>query len=180
MTDYSKQIALIAYHLGKPWKMNHTLEPSDWRFEIIDGCGRKIFFRLEKDKFRISGCGAAQKTGRHHPRCASIGVSAERPAKAIAADIKRRFLPDYLAAFETAVTAYQKQQAEEQKEKLIREAVIKVSGGYYVTHARRVYFEGGTAEISAYRDNVTLTLNDLSPDIAIQIIGKIKQVQEEA
>lgn len=41
------QVELIALYLGKPWKFLRLGEPTDWRFEIIDGTGRGLYFRKD-------------------------------------------------------------------------------------------------------------------------------------
>ena len=45
MTPQAK-VEQIALYLGKPWKYSRLGEPSNWRFEIIDGCGRGLYLRL--------------------------------------------------------------------------------------------------------------------------------------
>ncbi len=52
----------IALYLGKPWKFSRLGEESLWRFEIIDGFGRGLYFRLDGDKFKIGGSFPRHKT----------------------------------------------------------------------------------------------------------------------
>ncbi len=40
-------IEQVALYLGRPWKVNHLREQSNWRYEIIDGQGRGLFFRYD-------------------------------------------------------------------------------------------------------------------------------------
>ena len=82
-------IEQVAYHLGHPWKFNHLHAPSNWRYEVIDGQGRVLFFRVDGKQFRISGFLPAGYRGDY----TSIGVSLTRDPNAIAADIMRRLLP---------------------------------------------------------------------------------------
>ena len=102
MTPQAK-VEEIALYLGKPWKYSRLGEPSNWRFEIIDGCGRGLYFRLEKERFKIGGMFPRQKCRAWHEDYKDIGVSAVRSAKDIAADIKRRLIPNYLKAYEAAL-----------------------------------------------------------------------------
>ena len=103
----------IALYLGKPWKYSRLGEPSNWRFEIIDGCGRGLYFRLEKDRFKIGGMFPRQKCRAWHEDYKDIGVSIARSAKDIAADIKRRLIPHYLKAYEAALLRYEEEQEKE-------------------------------------------------------------------
>lgn len=173
-----KQGELIALHLGRPWKFNALDEPSDHCFELIDGEGRSLFFRKEygsAKKYRIHGTFKAAKTGRHSRKCPSIGVSYERDAKAIARDVARRLLPEYLIAFDNAVLDYHDAQAREAKKELVKQALLKVTGGYCVAHrGDSVFFKDGEARcIGGVR--VDLELKDLTPDQAIRIAAMVTE-----
>ena len=97
------KIEEIALYLGKPWKFSRLGEPSKWRFEIIDGCGRGLYFTLYGDKFKIGGMFPRQKSSPWRDDYKEIGASVERPAKDIAADIMRRLMPHYLKSYESAL-----------------------------------------------------------------------------
>ena len=173
---------LIALHLGKPWKFNALRDPSNWSFELIDGHGRGLFFRCEygaSKKYRISGNFSASKTGRHYGKGHSIGVSRSRAAKAIAADITRRLLPDYLAAFDTAVARYHAEKERDHMKELVKAAIIKVAGGQFYAWRDSVSFDDGEAKFT-YGDNIELTLRNLTPDQAIRITAMITAERREA
>ncbi|MAE51586.1 MAG: hypothetical protein CMH27_07230 [Micavibrio sp.] len=170
------QVELIALYLGKPWKFLRLGEATDWRFEIIDGTGRGLYFRKDGKQFRISGSFPRDRTSPIHCHYKTIGVSIERPARDIAADIKRRLLPHYMDAYEKALVHYREQREQENHLNLVAQALIKVTGGrsasYDKSYARTVYFTDGQAEIYSSGD-VSLELRKLSPELAIKIASMI-------
>ncbi len=156
MTPQAK-VEEIALYLGKPWKYSRLGEPSNWRFEIIDGCGRGLYFRLEKDRFKIGGCFPRQKCRAWHEDYKDIGVSAARPAKDIVADIKRRLIPHYLKAYEAALLRYNENQEKEAHLNLIAQSIVTVSQGRIADQSRArktIYFDQGTAEIWSSGDKI--------------------------
>ena len=62
MTNPQAKVEEIALYLGKPWKFSRLGEASNWRYEIIDGGGRGLYFRLDGDKFKIGGVFPRYKT----------------------------------------------------------------------------------------------------------------------
>jgi hypothetical protein len=166
MTPQAK-VEEIALYLGKP---------SQWRFEIIDGCGHGLYFRLEKDRFKIDGMFPRQKCRAWLEDYKDIGVSAERSAKDIAADIKRRLIPHYLKAYETALLRYAENQEKEAHLSLIVQSIVTVTQGRIADHGRArktIYFENGTAEIWS-SDDIILNLNRLPIEKVIQIVTMLK------
>tara|TARA_R110002072_G_scaffold7604_4_gene41191 strand:- start:4817 stop:5314 length:498 start_codon:yes stop_codon:yes gene_type:complete len=164
MTPQAK-VEEIALYLG---------EPSQWRFEIIDGCGRGLYFRVEKERFKIGGIFPRQKCRAGHEDYKDIGVSAARSAKDIAADIKRRLIPHYLKAYESALLRYNDEQEKEAHLNLIAQSVVMVSQGRILDHSRArktIYFENGTAEIWS---SGNINLNRLSIEQVLQIVAMLK------
>lgn len=176
MTGPRAKVEEIALYLGAPWKFNRLGAPSDWRFEIIDGAGRGLFFRLDKDKFRISGAFPRNRTSLYHTQIPRIGVSHSRPAKAIAADIQRRLIPAYLKSYAAAAEKYQAEQEQERQLDIIAEMIRKASNGRCINERnsdRRIYFDKGEARF--WNDQkIHLTLRDLSVEQAVKILAGLK------
>jgi len=63
----------ISLYMGKPWKFSR-LEPSNWRFEIIDGLGRGFILRPEKDRLKICGMFPRHKCTPYSADYQTIGV----------------------------------------------------------------------------------------------------------
>jgi len=177
MTNPCAKVEEIALYLGKPWKFSRLGEPSNWRFEIIDGCGRGIYLRLYGDKFKIGGMFPRHKTSAWHDDYKEIGVSMDRPAKDIAADIMRRLIPHYLKAYEAALLRHKEEQVKEASLNLIAQSIVQVTGGRIPDHSRArktVYFDKGTAEIWSSGD-INLELQRLSVEQVIRIVSILKE-----
>ncbi|MCP4080551.1 MAG: hypothetical protein GY743_09905 [Planctomycetaceae bacterium] len=167
-------IEQVALYLGRPWKVNHLREQSNWRYEIIDGQGRGLFFRVEGQKFRVSGSFSNGRTQSYSSDYKTIGVSIARNPKDIAADISRRLLPHYFRAWQIATERYQDTRAKKDRQELILRALCKVGQGKVSAHCenpKRVYFENAQAELHLGSDEVRLKLDRLTPEKAIQILG---------
>jgi hypothetical protein len=174
-------IEQVALYLGPPWKVNHTREPSNYTFEIIDGTGKGLFFRIDKDRFQISGMFPRHKTSPQRSHYQSIGVNIHRPPQDLAADIRRRLLPDYLTAWDAAAQAYQEEQAKAQHLDYIAQALLKVSNGRLGpdrSYDRTVYFTQGKAQLWSDQ-RVMLELRNLSVEQAIQVIGLLQPARLE-
>ena len=174
-------IEQVALYLGSPWKVNHTREPSNYVFEIIDGTGKGLFFRIDKDRFQISGLFPRHKTSAYRSHYQSIGVSMHRPPKDLAADIRRRLLPNYLTAWEEAAQAYKDEQQKAQHLDFMAQALQKVSNGRLGpdrSYDRTVYFKKGKAQLLPDQ-RVMLELRDLSIEQAIQVIGLLQTARTE-
>lgn len=180
MTPQAK-VEEIALYLGKPWKYSRLGEPSQWRFEIIDGCGRGLYFRLEKDRFKISGSFPHKKCIAYRDDYKEISVSTHRSAKDIAADISRRLLPQYLKAYKTALLRYNEERQKAEHLNLIAHTVAQVAQGRISDQSRArktVYFENGTAEIRSSGD-INLDLKRLSIIQVIRIASLLKNDNED-
>lgn len=170
----------VALYLGHPWKYNHLYE-SNWSYEIIDGSGRGLFFRTDGKMFRVLGMFPRTRTKAYGSDYKTIGVSISRNPKDIAADIARRLLPHYLKTYDAAAQRYQEQQEKEQNLELMSQALQRVSGGWINNcghGAKTIHFDNGSAEIWTNED-ISLKLNRLTVEQAIQIIGLLNQSEEK-
>ena len=176
MSNPRAKVEKIALYLGKPWKFNCLCEPSSYHFEIIDGLGRALFFRVDGQKFKVSGHFPKGRTSPWREDYKTVGVSIARPAKDIAADVLRRLIPHYLEAYEKAVERYKVKQEGENHLSLIAQSIIKVTGGRLANDSRAsrsVYFDNGEAKIWS-SEEITLTLRKLSVEQAIQLVSLLR------
>jgi len=178
MHEYTALIEQIALYLGRPWKLNTLDQASCWQRYIIDGQGRGLILSKEynKPKFKISGRFDKTITDPLHRDFCSIGVSINRTAKAIASDIQRRLLPQYLPAFDTARQRYLENQKKAELLNAMTHSLIKISKGSVISHQscdtqKTIRFEDGTATLYGYSEEVTLELGRLSMAQAIQIVA---------
>lgn len=171
MSSALSKVEQVALYLGQPWKFNRLRQPSNYWFEIIDGSGRGLHFRADRRKFSISGIFPPGMMSGYRNDYKTIGVSITRPAKDIATDIIRRFLPHYLHAYDNALIRYAQEKETQQRLSYIAQSLATVTGGRIAEHgrgARTVYFEHAIAEISR-DERVTLDLRNLSIEQAIRI-----------
>lgn len=176
MASPALHIEQIALYLGRPWKVNRLREPSSWSHEIIDGTGRGLHFRVDGERFIISGLFPRNKTSHINGAYRSIGVSIKRPAKAIAADIMRRLLPCYVEFYAKAVKHYSQEQEKQTRLSHIATLLARRTGGRVADNscaARTVYFTHGTAELWS-DETITLALSRVSVEQAIQIAEVLK------
>lgn len=165
----------VALYMGLPWKYNH-LHKSNWSFEIIDGAGRGLFFRVDGQKFRISGNFPCGRYYSEYGQYKAIGVSLSRPAKDIAADIQRRLLPHYLKAYAQVKEVQQKRKEEKEQLQLIAQALCRATGGRMQSQSRAahtVYFDEGHAELW-HSEDITIQLNRLNVQQAIKVIAALR------
>ena len=171
------KIEEITLYLGKPWKYSRLGEESLWRFEVIDGYGRGLCFRVYGEKLKISGMFPRHKTSAWRDDYKEIGVSIERPAKDIASDIMRRLMPRYLKSYEAALLRYTEDKEKETRLNLIAQSIVQVTDGRIPDHSRArktVYFDQGTAEIWPSGD-INLNLRQLSIEQVIRLVAILKE-----
>ena len=184
MPNHQAIVEQVALYLGNPWKFDRRDEPSSWRYDIIDGSGRGLYFWLEtgKTKYKISGHFPNNKTSRYSVNHKSIGVSFTRPPKDIAADIARRLLPHYFHAFEKAKIRFCEEREQEQEIELIAHSLVQVTGGYIAQHygcgQKTVYFNNGEAQIYGYSREVNLKLSNLTAEQAIKIAALVSTLPD--
>ena len=175
------KIEEIALYLGRPWKYSRLGEPSDWRFEVIDGYGRSLCFRLEKERLKIIGLFPPDRCIAYRDDYKEISVNIRRSAKDIAKDISRRLLPDYLKSYESALLRYKQEQKRNEHLDLIAHSIMQVTQGKildYSRASRTVCFDKGTVEIWSSGD-INLNIRCLSVTQAMQIISLLKNEDGE-
>jgi len=85
------------------WQLDPKYDNHYWCAALTDGNGRGIFVNATqaKGRFSISGCWPSDNENRLHgpDKHLHITIARNRPPEKIAAEIQRRFLPWYLAAY---------------------------------------------------------------------------------
>lgn len=204
MRDYHtlhKIGADVAKHLPG-WRYD-TLEHYQHLAEIIGPDRQRFYLQWDKgyNKIRVSGCfpDMHSLSNNRHGSCSnysstkgagysSIGLSADKGIKAIADDIKRRFIPGYVAAFHLALKEKKQFQDKCMALQYRADALAKVAPGLYDDyHYKRKRGElstsyrkrgqvsgcGVSVEMSTYSDTVRLELDSLSTEKAIKILAII-------
>jgi hypothetical protein len=204
MTDYTNLIQLtkdIAFFLNEgEQRPDWTFKPMDEPYptQYITGPNEaELSIRIEtygarKGRVEVSGnfhigrnrqfVDVREWNGSERTKLPEISVASERGAQAIAKEIKRRFLPEYLPLLAKAIARRDESNTYEDKSRanLATLAAIvnarvpaerdRTSTSFY--HNDRAY---GDIQVSG--DSVTLKLSSLSVEQAKQILALVKEVR---
>jgi hypothetical protein len=179
-------IAGITKELGTPWKV----EPDEWARapHIGDGNEGRLYLSTEKERVHIHGSLNIGKNGAYvilyenniRVTAPSISVALSRGHGAIATEIKRRLLPEYLRVLELAKA---KRDGEENYERSRHANLIELAalvGKNYSelkegTESLSFYHDKkGYGDIWASADSVNLKLNNLSIAKAKEILKMLE------
>jgi hypothetical protein len=176
----------IAPHLpGGPW----TVSPSQWGWPHFTDQAGRVFYMVERDgKANVYGDWKRDKRGnlyvdnvRRNAERPSIHVTPTRPAKALAGDIARRFLPAFIELWDRAEDSRTKTEAAHQA-KLDAARAIAAHVGYELNAERLADMDDvgipiagiGYAKCS-YGGNVKLELS-VTPDEAASVIDCVREL----
>lgn len=136
--ELTKMTLAVAAALGPPWKAVAPEENDRPTDDIANGNGASLYLNIDRHKKRVKVGGSMhfQVNGRTqyvqlYPRfeVPGITVAMERGPEAVAKEINRRLLPDYLKAVELAKAQVAKQnETTERKQANIRKLVAACDG----------------------------------------------------
>lgn len=163
----------VAAWLPPGWRYNH-LETGEWQDPEILGPGRMMLrFRdswQHKGMITVFGCETR----------VSINCTRTRPAKAIAADIKRRLLDKYAREHTRILQERAEQQAKANELELIAQCFERL--GLIRQHWQHNTYEialHGNCHVKASQDRCRLEIS-LPPDKALQLVGFLNSLQRES
>lgn len=181
MHEYQAIIEQVALYLGRPWKFNHLEQESCWQRQIIDGQGHALIIsrQYNSERFKISGRFDPRFTEPMHSDYHSIGVSFTRHPKAIAADIQRRLLPNYLEAYDQARQRYIENQAKLEHINNVAHLISKASNGLIISDSsgstqKRICFPNGEMTLYGSSEEISLSLHSLSVEDVIKMLAILK------
>jgi hypothetical protein len=97
------ELTAIAAHLPGRWQLDPKYTDHVWCAVLRDDTDHGLHFNMTaaKGRLQISGMWPLDKQNQQHipSKCQHVTVARDRPPEKIAAEIKRRFLPWYLAAY---------------------------------------------------------------------------------
>ena len=174
MTDRQQldaQLTAILAHLPG-WKLDPKFASFMWCAGLIDGTGRGIHVNMVKAKgrFYLSGYWPADKSGTQvipdiRP---AISISRDRPPEKIAADILRRFLPAYEAAYaQVLLQIEQAAKANSQREAIVKELAALMPGGELFANCVNVTVN--------FDCTVRITIDYKSVKVAKAVIAALKK-----
>jgi hypothetical protein len=196
MTDYSQLIQLtkdVAFFLNEGetapvWTFKPMDEPYPTQY-ITGPNEAELAIRIEtygarKGRIEISGnfhigrdrqfVDVREWNGSERSKLPGISVSGERGAQAIAKEIKRRFLPEYLPLLAKAIARRNESNTYEDKTRANLPMLAEIAGARVPEERGRTttYFTGGDIQVSG--DSITLKLSSLSVEQAKQILEMMK------
>jgi hypothetical protein len=199
MTDYSQLIQLtkdVAFFLNEgeqtpAWTFKPMEEPYPTQY-IIGPNEAELSIRIEtygsrKGRIEISGnfhigrgrefIDVREWNGSERSKLPEISVSGERGAQAIAKEIKRRFLPEYLPLLAKAIARRNEANSYEDKTRANLATLAEIAGARVPEERGRTttYFTGGDIQVCG--DSITLKLSSLSVEQAKQILEMMKEAR---
>jgi hypothetical protein len=200
--EFKTKLQNVCNALGSGWRPGET-PFVDWllRGTLISPEGAELFISYRFGKpWRISGCVPKDYLGGNPTK--SINVGYDRDAKAVASEISRRLLPEYLAWFKQAKASCD---ANARREQVVNEAYAKftaltgnpvnsytkkihtyaVDCRYKPSPERRAFIPGvpATIEVNADKDSpaeVSLTLTDLTVEESTAVLQFLRAGRLEA
>jgi hypothetical protein len=166
MIDIDK-IKQVAGLLG--WRLD-TLTAQNWRVRIFNPETRAEFYITKH---------AGDKMARIHALRVKINVSLSRTAASLAADIKSRFMPKFLAEWRELQAEKAKRQAEREAEAVEQAIFERVGMRKYYSHRDAYGFSDIDVTISGSRDRWQLTTrHGLNAEQVLKIRSFIQSITE--
>lgn len=201
--DFKTKLQNIAKHLGGGWsRTSEMFGEYLLRGALVNAEGAEVFISYRHgEPWRISGRAPKDYLGGNPTK--SINVSFSRDAKAVAAEINRRLLPEYLPFFKEAKKSCDANARREQKIKEAYASFTHLTGnapdGYTkkihtddvdcayrrATRERKAFIPGVRAiiEVNAQKEDsvkVNLTLETLTVDEATAVLKFLRAGRLEA
>jgi hypothetical protein len=126
MKDLDRELIEVLKFLPG-WQLDPANRDNTWYSAIMDGTGRGIYFNAVRMRGRLYLSGRFNDNCRPE-HCEHISVSRNRPARAIAADIQRRFLPWYLEAFAAQEVAIKAEEAAVERRSRVKKELTELLG----------------------------------------------------
>ncbi|WP_020211117.1 hypothetical protein [Gilvimarinus chinensis] len=186
--------ALAAYFPS--WRLNKIKADEGGRLEFIGERGAAFCLRLRVDEPRGKVCIYGAWPGNQSPNTwgvlghgepvPAINVSINRSALSIANDIKRRFLPDYLALYSECLIAQQARQVQCDEIQHQVDAFMRIAPVKHLTESDpsrpRLFLPGyemGADFRLTSRNRWSVELTGLSPDLAMQVLGLVAAARQK-
>ncbi len=156
-----------------------------WRADddmiIRETDGAWLVLYLEGERFEITAGWPAYASGeRYHPdKYIKITVGATRTAEAMASEIERRLLPDYLPAYTKALTSIREREGEQRDARRCAESLATIVAGTVYENQRGGFGVSGGPDCIARvtvkpRGRIALDLIDLDEVTAARILALLK------
>ena len=174
------ELTEILKHLAG-WQLDPKYADHCWCAVLIDGVGRGIHVNATQAKGRlcISGMWPTDSDRQQHrpDKPLHITIARSRPLEKIAAEIKRRFLPWYLAAYAEQVEKVAKCNAARNRQ---REVTVELAALLGPEASRRlqsnpnqIYASGLTVEVHGDGESVSIQLRYTTVKVAKAVLKSL-------
>ncbi len=166
--------AILPYLPG--WQLDPAYAAHTWCAVLRDGTGRGIHVNATqaKGRFYLSGMwpSTSDRETCRPDKCQHITVARGRPPEKIAADIQRRFLPWYTAAYaEEAERVSRQEAARDRQSELATELAALLGTGVRTGGSHnRIYASGLTVEVQNGGESVNIELHYTTAKIAKAVL----------
>jgi hypothetical protein len=175
------KLALLLTHFPG-WRFDERFLAHCWCAVIIDDEGHGIHFNTQQKtgRYYISGCWPRGKSGIQLPdHCPHITVALLRPADEIAAEIKRRFLPDYLEQYNKAKAIADATDDRDKQIAAVRQELIEFLGIKPSQNGTTLYGPGYTRIDVQSPDSVRVECRgNFSLKTAKRVLALLKKVDD--
>ncbi len=183
MTDKQQldaELTEVLKHLAG-WQLDPTFAQHCWAAALIDGVGRGIHVNATQAKGRLSISGmwpSDSDRQQHRPdKPLHITVARNRPPEKIAAEIERRFLPWYLAAYaEQLKRAEQHDAARNRQQEVTVElaALLGPEASHRMqSNPNQIYASGLTVDVHGNGESVSIEVRYKSVKVAKAVLKAI-------
>jgi len=154
------------------WQLDPKFDGHCWCAVLIDGTGRGIHVNATRSRGRLYLSGMWPTTSNRDTcrpdKCEHVTIARGRPPEKIAADIQRRFLPWYTAAYaEEAERVSRQEAARDRQSELATELAALLGTGVRTGGSHnRIYASGLTVEVQNGGESVNIELHYTTPKIA--------------
>ena len=174
------ELTAILKHLAG-WQLDSKYAEHCWCSVLIDGVGRGIHVNATQAKGRLSISGMWPTDSdhqQHRPdKPLHITIARNRPPEKIAAEIERRFLPWYLAAYADQLKRAEQHDAarNRQQEVTVELAALLGEGASrrMQSSPNQIYASGLTVDVHGNGDSVSIQLRYKSVKVAKAVLKAI-------
>jgi len=178
----------IAGHLSRlDPDRDWTAQPNGHGANLISTTGHKIYCYTPSyphsaaERFHLHPAGLVYANGQmfvagHNHPMPSITVSKHRPSQSLANDIYRRLIPQAIEYIDWANGLIKKSDDHEARRNGIKNLLVEQGNGRLGWQNRDVYGPQWKAEVG-YRADITLTLQNLDIETALQFLELFQQEQ---
>lgn len=171
--------ALLPYLPG--WQLDPKYADHTWCAVLIDGNGRGIHVNSTQAKGRLYISGMWPWTSdrqQYRPdKCQHVTIARNRPPEKIAAEIQRRFLPWYMAAYaEQAERAAQHNASRNRQQEVTVELAALLGDGAarrLQSNPNQIYASGLTVDVHGNGDSVSIQLRYTTVKVAKAVLRAV-------